>query len=1117
MHMTDYSKNNKNWNANSNNPWAGLSSYEDPERSNMKLKFCGRDDESFDVFQLIDDNIFTTLYGKSGTGKSSLLNAGVFPILRKNHYLPVRIRLGMDALDISFQDCIINSLMKAIEGKGVCQTIDVVPMPNNQISARFLWSFFARNRFMDYEGNVLFPVIALDQFEEVLRSKQEETETLLHQIYYMMDENHELEDRMVGEYHYSYDFNFRFLVSIREDDLYRLEDSIDSLHLPNMKRSRFRLRNFTEKAAKAVILEPGEDLFLEEDKEYIANAIALTALNKEDKTYSTNILSLMCSCIFLEFLKTGANHISRNLVDTFVKQNPFNKFYQEATRDLSNKEKEYIENNLVDSSGRRNSVSESDFLLHVKNWKRLMEGDSKILQRTSVSSDSKNYRIELIHDSFCEPMTVQKEQREKIRHRKWMIQMAALAVCFIGVIAYVLHKNHQAIEANRKMLQNQARFVAEKARQLVDEGNSYDAQRLLVFGVLPNDLENPNRPYTPEAEGAFRYALNTDILHGHTSSVHSIAFSPNDSLIATTSKDQTVRIWDARTRQCVKILTNHKSSTESAIFSHDGKLLVTAGRDRYLMIWDTQTWEILDTLIGHNDYVWQAIFNHDDQVIASASTDCTVMIWDVKQRKRINVLKGHTNSVNGVSFSPDGKHLASSSWDGSVRIWDYNTGKCINILKGHNNMVRTVDYSPDGKLLVSASWDKKISMWDVENGKLIYQIMGDDNFNSAYFSPDGKLIAATGNDNLIRIYETKTGNLLKIYEGHKDYTWFVHFNKDGNQIVSASRDKTARIWNLDKDTTLVGNTLPLTALSFSFDGKRIATFSTEGDIIIWDSESKKILKTLKGHKNIVNFAMFSPDGNRIASASDDHTIKIWDSYTGKDILTLKGHSAPVRSIVYSLDGKYLLSSSKDKSIRMWNAETGKLLNIYNGHDEAITSASFSYDGKFIISSSLDKTAKIWDVNNKKCILTLKGHTKAINSAMFSHDRKKVLTASSDKTIKIWDAKSGKCLKTIEGHDSIVNTALFNSEENKIVSASADKSVCVWDVETGRLIIKFDGHSSIVRMAMFNPKGDQIVSVSSKGLVKIWDFKPLQLLMDITRNKFKEQPLTEEEKLEYYLK
>ena len=413
------------------NPWAGLASYEDPETAERKLKFCGRDDDSYDLTRLIMGNVFVTLYGKSGIGKTSLLNAGVFPELREEHYTPISIRLGMrDEEHLqSYQTMIIEAVERVVKRT---ETINVIGEQLDQQSIDYLWNYFARHRFYDKYDEQTTPVIVFDQFEEVFRSPRNEADTLLRQLDYLNDKDHTLDGCQVDGRPYCYEQNFRFVVSIREDDLYRLEDSIDNCYLPALKRCRYRLRSLLEEDAEMVVLIPGEGLFKQEEQKGIVDTIIKIARNKEDKSISTNVLSLICSRVFIDFQKSEADHITPILVDSFVKGNPFERFYNEATSGFSNREKNYIEDHLVDSTGRRNSIPESDFLLHVKNGFKLLSGDTRILQRTSTSSDGDNYRIELIHDSFCGPLT---ELKKKRGQRKLFFRTTLITVFVLTCIA----------------------------------------------------------------------------------------------------------------------------------------------------------------------------------------------------------------------------------------------------------------------------------------------------------------------------------------------------------------------------------------------------------------------------------------------------------------------------------------------------------------------------------------------------------------------------------------------------------------------------------------------------------------------------------------------------------
>ena len=604
------------------NPWAGLASYEDPQNAEYDLKFCGRDDDSYDVARLIVGNVFVTLYGKSGIGKTSLLNAGVFPELREEGFTPLSVRLGIrdEENPKSFQRIIIDAVEQVIKNYDV---IDVVSEQCDQSAKDFLWNYFARHRFYDKNEEQTIPVIVLDQFEEVFRKDKDEAEILLRQLDYLNDKDHALDACEVNGLAYRYEQNFRFTVSIREDDLYRLEDSLDNCYLPALKRNRYRLRSLSEEDAQKVILIPGEGLFRPEEEERIVKRVIEATRQKGDDSISTNLLSLICNRLYNDSRNAGSEYITSSFVESFMKGNPIEKFYNEATKDFSDKEKEYIENHLVDSNGRRNSISENDFKKHVPEGQKLLEGDSRLLQRTSTSSDGASYRIELIHDSFCEPLAGQKEKRDKRKRRRHIAAMACVALISILTFSYIAHTNWE-------MLKNRARFVAEKGMDLIGDHDSYTA-RLLALEVLPKNLKFPTKPLVPEAEFLLRESFGRDgsVFEGHTSNVVSVSFSPDGSRIVSASWDKTIRIWDAA------------SGVE------------------------------LQILEGHTDWVNSVSFSPDGSRIVSASSDKTIRIWDAATGALLRILEGHTNWVYSASFSPDGSRIASASWDKTIRIWEF--------------------------------------------------------------------------------------------------------------------------------------------------------------------------------------------------------------------------------------------------------------------------------------------------------------------------------------------------------------------------------------------------------------------------------------------------------------
>ncbi|BAY87695.1 WD-40 repeat-containing protein (plasmid) [Calothrix parasitica NIES-267] len=218
---------------------------------------------------------------------------------------------------------------------------------------------------------------------------------------------------------------------------------------------------------------------------------------------------------------------------------------------------------------------------------------------------------------------------------------------------------------------------------------------------------------------------------------------------------------------------------------------------------------------------------------------------------------------------------------------------------------------------------------------------------------------------------------------------------------------------------------------------RIQVIATLSQVLY--GQDHKAPTTLKSHSSKFNNVSFSPDGKSIASASADKTVKLWDVTTGKEIKALKGHLEEVYSVSFSPDGKTIASASWDKTVKLWDVSTGKQIKTLKGHSNSVYSVSFSPDGKTIASASYDKTVKLWDVTTGKQIKTFKGHSSRVDSVSFSPDGKTIASASYDKTVKLWDVNTGKQIKTLQGHSDWVFSVSFSPDGKSIASASDDKT------------------------------------------------------------------------------
>jgi WD40 repeat protein len=570
-------------------------------------------------------------------------------------------------------------------------------------------------------------------------------------------------------------------------------------------------------------------------------------------------------------------------------------------------------------------------------------------------------------------------------------------------------------------------------------------------------------------------------LSAHVDGVKGVSFSPDGKTIASIPENDIIKLWNIN-GTLRTTLTGHNAGINAVSFSPDGRTIASASADKTIKLW-TINGTLLKTIEGHSAEVTSVSFSPDGKTIASASNDKTVKLWNINGTLR-TTLTGHNAGINTVSFSPDGKTIASASADKTIKFWTIN-GTLLKTIEGHSAEVTSVSFSPDGKTIASASNDKTIKLWNI-NGTLLKTIEGHSaEVTSVSFSPDGKTIASASNDKTVKLWKDN-GKLLTTLEGHRDIVWGVAFSPDSKTLASASWDGTVRFWHYKSPllTILSGHYAGITGVSFSPDGKTVASASDDKTIKLWNLDGT-LLKTLEGHRSRVYAVSFSPDGKTIASASADKTIKIW-SIHGTLLKTLEGHSAAVWDVHFSPDGQRIVSASDDKTIKIWNLD-GTLQTTFTGHQGTVFKAIFSLDGQIIVSVSNDKTIKIWNLSGS-LLKTIKAHSESISGGDISPDGQTIASASNDKTIRLWNL-DGSLLKTLEGHNGHVEDLVFSLDGQTIASASVDGTIKLWSLN-GTLLKTLKRHGAAVWGVDYSPNNQIVASASADNTVILWNVKQL---------------------------
>ncbi|KAH6657963.1 vegetative incompatibility protein HET-E-1 [Truncatella angustata] len=360
--------------------------------------------------------------------------------------------------------------------------------------------------------------------------------------------------------------------------------------------------------------------------------------------------------------------------------------------------------------------------------------------------------------------------------------------------------------------------------------------------------------------------------------------------------------------------------------------------------------------------------------------------------------------------------------------------------------------------------------------------------NSVVFSPDGQQVASASDDKTVILWSAATGEKQATLEGHTDYVRSVAFSPDNQRVASASDDKTVIFWSAatgEKQATLEGHTEYVRSVAFSPDNQRVASASDDKTVIFWSAATGEKQATLEGHTDYVNSVAFSPDGQRVASASNDKTVILWSAATGEKQVTLEGHTGYVRSVAFSPDGQRVASSSSDKTVMLWSAKKGEKQATLEGHTDYIRSVAFSPNGQRVASASNDKTVIFWSAATGEKQATLEGHTDYVSSVTFSPDGQRVASASNDKTVILWSAATGEKQATLEGHTDYIRSVAFSPDNQRVASASRDKTVILWSAATGEKQATLEGHTDYVNSVAFSPDNQRVASASDDKTVIFW--------------------------------
>ena len=969
------------------NPWPGLGSFdEESERF-----FNGRQNESAELRRLVLSAPLTVLFGASGLGKTSLVQAGLFPLLRKEHCLPVYVRLDLGDRSAPLIEQVKFTLHTQFEARRV----DAPAMRDGES----LWSYLHRDglELWSEQNQLLTPVFVFDQFEEVFTLGAENPAAVARLRIDLADliENRlpaTLADRVTidgvsGEALSLDSQRYRVVLSFREDFLPAVEGWKGEL--PSVQRNRLRLLPMSAKRAFEAVHTTAPNLVDEEIAKKIVNFVAAAQEDGTGKTTETlgeaaefavepALLSLVCSGLNERRKAQGKTVFDVELL-AGSGQSIIADYYAKSVGDLPERTQRFIENELITERGFRKpcDLDDARSVHGVTDQEMRVLVDRRVLR---IEPQRGTERVELTHDLLTRVVREHRDrQRERVRVRRQRRRMA-----FVGAVGAVLLALVVTFGLLYRSAEQQRREVD---RQRTVTSNALTELQAAQAGMRQASGEANIKRVEAEKQTvlAEEAAHSADVARGDTLEQLKIATSGRLATAALLQKDRQLDL--------------------ASLLSVEADNLADTFDARNALLSTYQSNPDLWAYLSHGSGALSVAFSPDFRTLAAGSQDGTVQLWDVDKRQPLGKSNGgHAGAVRSVAFSPDGQIFASASADGTIGFWEVASRQLSGSpLRFGPKVPATVffegvyslSFSSDGKMLASGNANGTVELWDVVTHEHLGEIPNQSQFTEAVrsvaFRPRERVLAV-GSVGGTELWDVDSRQSLgKLPEGGNMVS--LAFTSDGKVLAGANLNKVL-LWDVERRRPLIeplhpleGSTDSVLSVAFSPDGKLLAIGSTDKMVRLWDVASGKYLgEPFRGHPGSVRSVAFSPDGRRLASASGGRAVRVWKiskqlpvddippAYAAEDPQTV------MTGLAFSSHGKVLATAASNRKVRLWDVASRRFLGELPGDGpgpskpvtqfslfDGLTSVAFSPDGKVLALATgvLDDKVKLFDVATRE--------------------------------------------------------------------------------------------------------------------------------------------------------
>uniref|UniRef100_A0A8C3M008 Transducin beta like 3 n=1 Tax=Chrysolophus pictus TaxID=9089 RepID=A0A8C3M008_CHRPC len=499
----------------------------------------------------------------------------------------------------------------------------------------------------------------------------------------------------------------------------------------------------------------------------------------------------------------------------------------------------------------------------------------------------------------------------------------------------------------------------------------------------------------------------THNLKGSSGVVHLVEFHPDISRLQlfSSSMDYKIRIWDLNSSKCVAVLDGHFSAVTSLAFTADGNTFISSGRDKICMVWNLKTRESKRTVPIYE------------------SVEAAILLPEQGDFSRLGVKK-------------QGLHFLTAGSKGVLKIWEVATAACVYTQPVPFEPVESEEEAsehslthcmlvPERNEIVTVSVEHNIVLYDAQTLQLRKQLVGynDEVLDVKFLGPGDSHIVVATNSPQLKVFELSTSHCQILY-GHSETILALDVFRKGLMFVSCAKDKSIRVWRMNKDGRVVcvaqglGHAHGVGAVSCSrLKESFIVTSSQDCTIKVWNIPESLTSKA------------------KTALISSPETLHAQ--------VTERGHDKDINSVAVSPNDKLIATGSQDRLAKLWSCSDCSLLGVFTGHKRGIWCVQFSPVDQILATSSADGTLKLWGLQDFSCLKTFEGHDASVLKIIFVSRGTQLLSGGSDGLLKLWTIKTNECVKTLDGHEDKIWGLHSNKQDDMVVTASSDSSITLW--------------------------------------------------------------------------